>query len=104
MLQLSTSALLLLAATAASPDRAVQVGSHRQLFVDRHLIVEMKGVALELHRPVPREAVLKMGKPWEGETSWAGGALADCSQGCRPLLAAVQVARPTPLPQVSEKR
>lgn len=46
------------------------MGSRRELFVDRHLIAEIKGGAeLKLHRPEPKEVVLVTGEPWEGNTS-----------------------------------
>ena len=46
------------------------IGSDRQLFLDRQLIDEMRGAEFELHRPVLREEVLRYDKPWEGDTSW----------------------------------
>jgi len=48
----------------------VEVGSERQLFLDRHLIDEMRGLELKLHRPLPREEVLRFDQPWEDDTSW----------------------------------
>ena len=42
------------------------IGSDRQLFLDRQLIDEMRGAEFELHRPVLREEVLRYDKPWEG--------------------------------------
>ena len=46
------------------------MGSRRELFVDRHLIAEIKGGAeLRLHRPEPKEVVFVTGEPWEGNTS-----------------------------------
>lgn len=48
----------------------VDIGSDRQLFLDRGLIDEMRGAEFELHRPVLREEVLRYEKPWEGDTSW----------------------------------
>ena len=56
------------AATAAEPD-ALDIGSRRQLFVDRYLFGKDSGVELRLHHPGPREVVLVCDEPWEGNTS-----------------------------------
>ncbi len=48
----------------------IEVGSESQLFLDRHLIDEMRGLELKLHGPLPREEVLRFDQPWEGDTSW----------------------------------
>lgn len=37
----------------------------RQLLVDRHLIADMRGAALTLHHPQPREIAIKQEHPWE---------------------------------------
>ena len=43
------------------------IGSLRELFVDRWLIDALRGsAALQLHRPVPREVALITDRPWEG--------------------------------------
>ena len=48
----------------------IDIGSRRELFVDRHMVDEISGDArLQLHRPEPREVVLVTGEPWEGNTS-----------------------------------
>jgi hypothetical protein len=45
----------------------VDIGSRRELFVDRFLIDRMSGAAsLRLHRPVDRGPVLQFDAPWEG--------------------------------------
>jgi hypothetical protein len=45
----------------------VDIGSRRELFVDRFLIDRMSGTAsLRLHRPVDRGPVLQFDAPWEG--------------------------------------
>ena len=47
----------------------IQIGSRRELFVDRALIEEIKGEAqLHVHQPEPGEVVLVTDKPWEGNT------------------------------------
>ena len=45
----------------------VDIGSNRELFVDRHLIDQLKGTRLKLHHPRPAEVVIKTDRPWEGE-------------------------------------
>ena len=44
----------------------VDIGSRRELFVDRYLVSELKGARLRLHPPQPHEVVLSFDKPWEG--------------------------------------
>lgn len=47
----------------------IEIGSRRELFVDRYLIDELSGgAALTLHKPEPQEVVLTTDKPWEGNT------------------------------------
>ena len=59
-------ACLLLSLPLLGGKSVVDVGSDRQLFLDRDLIDEMRGAEFELHRPVLREEVLRYDKPWEG--------------------------------------
>jgi hypothetical protein len=52
---------------AAPPAKAaIPLGTQRELFVDDHLIDELSGASLQLHRPVEREVVLRCDRPWEG--------------------------------------
>lgn len=51
---------------AASGGDAVDIGSRRELFVDGLLIDRLAGARLVLHRPQPREIVLRFDQPWEG--------------------------------------
>ena len=44
----------------------IDIGSRRELFVDRFLIDTMDGTDLELHHPKLAETVLKREYPWEG--------------------------------------
>ena len=44
----------------------VELGTRRELFVDRFLIDRLDGARLEMHRPVRREVALRMDRPWEG--------------------------------------
>jgi hypothetical protein len=54
----------LLSVTVA--EEPINIGSRRELMVDRHLIDKMTDVRLVLHHPTPREIVLVHDKPWEG--------------------------------------
>lgn len=49
---------------------AYEIGSRRELFVDDFLIDGRSGgIERRLHRPDPREIVLTLNQPWEGQTS-----------------------------------
>lgn len=70
------AALVLTAAampTLAAPPAAAEVydlGSRRELFVDRQQIQSMSGSAsLKLHEPRPAEIALKFDSPWDGAVS-----------------------------------
>ena len=55
-----------LVSLAADP---VDIGSHRELFVDNHVIEKISGDArLALQQPEPQKVALVTGKPWEGNT------------------------------------
>ena len=55
----------------SSDTQPIAIGSRLELFVDDFLIERMTGgMSLELHRPSPREVVLRFDKPWEGR--WSG--------------------------------
>ncbi|MBP85544.1 MAG: hypothetical protein CMJ64_02325 [Planctomycetaceae bacterium] len=56
-------AVLIVPLHAADP---IDIGSRRELFVDHYLIQSLNGARLVLHRPQPRESVLKFDQPWEG--------------------------------------
>jgi hypothetical protein len=59
--------LLLTLQAAAGP---IDIGDRLELLVDQHLIAETTGGAeLHLHRPTPREIVLKHHESWEGSGS-----------------------------------
>jgi hypothetical protein len=56
-------------ATSVSAAEPIDIGSRRELFVDWHLIAELKGDAeLYLHQPQPHDVALVTDKPWEGNT------------------------------------
>jgi hypothetical protein len=61
---------LISASTFACGAEPVEIGNRLELFVDDHLIGEMKGdVSLQMIRPEPQEVVFETGEPWEGNTS-----------------------------------
>ena len=55
----------------------MDIGSRRELFVDKHLIDRLTGARLELHHPQPAGVALKLDKPWEGGFSLYGSVLKD---------------------------
>jgi hypothetical protein len=54
------------ALVAAASAQVIDIGSRRELFVDRFLVEDLKGTRLELQKPVDRGTVLKYDKSWEG--------------------------------------
>ncbi len=54
------------AAAAAQPGGAIDIGSRRELFVDRYLIDRMNGADLKLATPVDAGSVIQLDRPWEG--------------------------------------
>ncbi|MFT5412572.1 MAG: hypothetical protein ACI9NC_005321, partial [Verrucomicrobiales bacterium] len=57
-------------APATAAGDVIEIGSRRELFVDRVLIERLSGSAKQqLHRPVPKEVVLTTDAAWEGNTS-----------------------------------
>lgn len=61
--------VLLLVSSAARAGEAIDIGSRRELFVDRHLVERLEGASLVLHRPVRREVVFRSDAAWEGNGS-----------------------------------
>ena len=57
---------LLFSSTFASAADPIQIGSRRELFVDRFLIDKLSGTSLQLHTPRDEGVALKFDKPWEG--------------------------------------
>ena len=53
----------------ACAHEAIDLGSQRELFVDRFLIDKLKGAELRMHEPIREGVALKFDKPWEGEFS-----------------------------------
>jgi hypothetical protein len=58
--------LLAGAATVMWAQSPITLGSRRELFVDRHLIGEMRGTELRLGQPVDAGVAFRFDKPWEG--------------------------------------
>lgn len=65
---LATTLLVVASALAARADgpEPIDLGSRRELFLDRYLIDSLSRLELRLHRPVDRGPVLAFDKPWEG--------------------------------------
>jgi hypothetical protein len=56
----------LLAAPLLMAEDPYDIGSRRELFLDRWLIDRLDGTELRLQRPIEREPVLTLDRPWEG--------------------------------------
>lgn len=63
------SPVLALLIVLALPAQVIQLGSRRELFVDRFLIERLDGAELRLAQPVEAGPVLRMDQPWEGPFS-----------------------------------
>lgn len=51
----------------AAGQKPLAIGSRRELFVDDHLISELKGKAqTRMHQPIAREIAINFNEPWEG--------------------------------------
>ncbi|MEO7649409.1 MAG: hypothetical protein ABIZ80_03000 [Bryobacteraceae bacterium] len=59
----------LFALAAACSAQVIDIGSRRELFVDRYLIEDLKNTRLEMQKPIDRGVVVKYDKPWEGAFS-----------------------------------
>lgn len=55
--------------TGIASAEATNIGSRRELFVDKLLIDQMKGAALKLHHPEEAGIAVKFDQPWEGRFS-----------------------------------
>lgn len=54
----------------AQAEEPINIGSRRELFVDRALVARLdEGAKLRLHQPTPREIAIKFDQPWEGNAS-----------------------------------
>jgi hypothetical protein len=57
--------ILCLATTSAGAE-PIDIGSRRELFVDRHLIDTLTNTTLQLHRPTYADIAVRRDRPWEG--------------------------------------
>src|SRR5271157_595209 len=48
---------------------AIDLGSRRELFVDRFLIDQLKGAELRMHEPIREGVAVAFDNPWEGRFS-----------------------------------
>ena len=75
--------LAVLPTVATSPGPAqdtstvADIGSRRELFVDHLLLERLVGTRLQLHHPEPAETVLKLDRPWEGDTGYGLSVIQD---------------------------
>ena len=60
---------VILPSPAPAEEVTVRLGSRRELFVDGHLIHQLKGASLKLHHPRLEGTALVFDKPWEGRFS-----------------------------------
>ena len=58
--------LALMCSAFGGTGEVLQLGSQRELFVDRHFIGSMDGLELRLHEPRREGVALKFDRPWEG--------------------------------------
>ena len=56
----------LAAQPAARGEDILELGSKRELFVDRYLLASLEGAELRLQRPIEHETVFSFDRPWEG--------------------------------------
>jgi hypothetical protein len=70
LLAIALAPLLASSVCAQADDaRPLDIGSRRELFVDRFLIDSMSGTQLRLHAPREAEVAIRHDKPWEGRYS-----------------------------------
>lgn len=65
----SLLAILAACGAAAAGEQALNIGSRRELFVDRTLIDRLENASLRLHHPRREGVALKFDQPWEGPFS-----------------------------------
>lgn len=69
MRRLTFTLLIVAVARPALAGETINIGSRRELFVDRYLIDKLDAARLTLHHPQPREVAIRFDQPWEGNTS-----------------------------------
>ncbi len=67
--EFTATAAALALALPASGQGAIEIGSRRELFVDRFLIDRMTGAELALQTPRRESTAITLDKPWEGQFS-----------------------------------
>ena len=55
-----------IAGRAQQSDSVMDIADRRELFVDDYLLANRTDLALQMHRPQPREIVMVCDQPWEG--------------------------------------
>ena len=58
--------VLVMVSSVARAESPIDIGSRGELFVDRHLIGELKNAQLRLHAPREQGVAIRHDKPWEG--------------------------------------
>jgi len=53
-------------AAAAEPGAPLELGSRRELFIDRYLVESLDGAELFLHEPIDAGSAIEFDRPWEG--------------------------------------
>jgi len=66
LLALTSSLLMLFSGSLCASDAPLEIGSRRELFVDRFLVERLNNVHLKLHEPRDEGEVLRFDQPWEG--------------------------------------
>lgn len=49
---------------------AINIGTRRELFLDKHLIDTLENTELRLHEPIPMEKSIQIDCPWEGYANY----------------------------------
>ena len=62
---------------AQDTSTVADIGNRRELFVDHLLLERLVGTRLQLHHPEPAETVLKIDRPWEGDTGYGLSVIQD---------------------------
>jgi hypothetical protein len=55
----------------------LEIGTRRELFIDAHMIGQMSGTRLQLHRPASGGIALRFDEPWARSSAGYGTAIAD---------------------------
>jgi hypothetical protein len=66
---------------SAQSHATIDLGDRRELFIDDHLLGEMKNVQLLVHQPVPQEIAVNCDAPWDGNGGGYFTVLHDAREG-----------------------